>query len=337
VYRARSGKDDGLYAVKIVPRRNVVNLNSIAEKVEALEQVRHPRVSAMVHVGAQGERVYMVWPLLEGGDKLDAVVAKQGRLAARQSAQVGLQVAMGLEAYHKQNLFHGLLKPSDVLIGSDRRVRILDFGVGFLLTCERGKALLDTSTNSKALAHGLDCASPESIMDPLHRTPAGDRYSLGCILYFCLAGRYPFVDANPVKKMLAHQFNEATPIRQLVPECPPKLAAVVHRLLRKQPEERYSSTDEVVEELQAVAADTRAAATAPPALARPAVATTPIPAPAIVPSTQRTTMKEAGPRLQPTRKALPQPRPWSRWWLVLAAGLAGAGAGIASWLILYNR
>ena len=217
VYRAQSAKDADGYAIKIVPRRNVINLKSIGEKVAALKQVRHPRVSAMMQVGAQGDRVYMVWPLLEGGEKLDAVVARQGQLPPRQAAQVALQVASGLQAYHEHELFHGLLKPSDVLIGSDRRVRLLDFGVGFLLTCERGKALLDTTTNGKALARGLDCASPESIMDPLDRSPRGDQYSLGCILYFCLAGRYPFPTSNPVKKMMGHQFEEPTPIERLVP------------------------------------------------------------------------------------------------------------------------
>jgi serine/threonine-protein kinase len=257
VYRAKSSKDENVYAVKIVPRRNVINLQSIGEKVAALKQVRHPRVSAMVHVGAQGDRVYMVWPFLEGGEKLDALVRRQGKMPPRQAAQVALQVASGLQAYHEMDLFHGLLKPSDVLIGSDRRVRLLDFGVGFLLTCERGKSLLDTTTNSKALARGLDCASPEAILDPLARTVHGDQYSLGCILYFCLTGQYPFPTNNPVKKMMGHQFEEPTPVRQLVPEVPAKLAAIVNRLLRKTPEERYATTQEVVSALQAITSDAR--------------------------------------------------------------------------------
>jgi serine/threonine-protein kinase len=257
VYRARSAKDDSTYAIKIVPRRNVINLQSIGEKVQALKQVRHPRVSAMVQVGAQGERVYMVWPFLEGGEKLDALVRRQGKLQPRQAAQVALQVASGLQAYHEKDLFHGLLKPSDVLIGSDRRVRILDFGVGFLLTCERGKSLLDTTTNSRALARGLDCSSPESILDPLARSVWGDQYSLGCILYFCLTGHFPFPDNNPVKKMMGHQFEEPTSVRDLVPEVSSKLAAIVHRLLRKTPQERYFSIQDVVTDLQLVTSDSR--------------------------------------------------------------------------------
>ena len=124
----------------------------MAEKVKALKDVRHRASAPWSTFGASGERVYLVWPYLEGGEKLDAFVERHGRLTPRQTVQVALQVASGLQAYHPHGLFHGLLKPSDVLIGTDKRVRLLDFGVGFLLTSERGKSLLDTMTNTKTLA-----------------------------------------------------------------------------------------------------------------------------------------------------------------------------------------
>ncbi|MFQ3592615.1 MAG: serine/threonine-protein kinase [Gemmataceae bacterium] len=192
VYKARHLDSDALMALKLVPRRNIVNLKSLAAKVEAMKQVRHPRVSAMIDVGTIREWAYTVYPYLEAGEKLDVLVKRLGRLTPRQAVQVALQIASGLQAYHQHGLFHGLLKPNEVIIGTDRRVRLLDFGVGFLLACERGKSLLSTTTNGKAMARGLDCASPESILDPLDRTPLGDQYSLGCILYFCLTGQFPF-------------------------------------------------------------------------------------------------------------------------------------------------
>src|SRR5262249_50766928 len=96
--------------------------------------------------------------------------------------------------------------------------------------------------------------SPESLLNPLDRTPAGDQYSLGCILYYCLAGHFPFTYDNPVKKMLAHQAEEPRPIRDVNPEVSKGLAAIVARLMRKQPEERYGSPDEAVEAPQALTA-----------------------------------------------------------------------------------
>ncbi|HKB41744.1 MAG TPA: serine/threonine-protein kinase [Gemmataceae bacterium] len=257
VYKARSTSRDAWFAIKVVPRRNAVGLGSIAEKVKLLKDIRHPRVSALVHIGAQGERVYLAWPYLEGGERLDQFVQRQGKLTPRQAVQIALQIASGLQAYHQHGLFHGLLKPSDIVIGSDKRVRILDFGVGFLLASERGKSLLDTMTNTRTLARGVDCASPESLMNPLDRTPLGDQYSLGCILYYCLAGRFPFPYENPVKKMLAHQAEKPQNIRELNRDVTPKLAAILEWMTAKKPEDRFASTDEVVQALQALSSPGR--------------------------------------------------------------------------------
>src|SRR5262245_24893456 len=121
-YKARAIDRDGHYAVKIVPRRNTVILPTVAEKVTAFKELRHPRVSALVHLGAQGDRVYLAWPFLEGGEKLSDVVRTGGKMSPRHAIQVALQVASGLQAYHEHGLFHGLLKPSDILIGADKRI-----------------------------------------------------------------------------------------------------------------------------------------------------------------------------------------------------------------------
>jgi serine/threonine protein kinase len=355
VFKARVSDRDGLYAVKIVPRRNAVGLGSVVEKVKALKEIRHPRVSALVHLGASGERVYLAWPFLEGGEKLDEFVRRQGKLSARQAMQVALQVASGLQAYHAHGLFHGLLKPSDVLIGADKRVRILDFGVGFLLVSERGKSLLDTMTNSKTLARGVDCASPESLLDPLNRTPLGDQYSLGCILYFCLAGRFPFAHENPVKKMLAHQAEEPEDIRELNEEVPPRLAAVLRRMMAKRPEDRFPTTDDVVQSLQSLAGPGRGSApgmfprspgSAPGTTPRPtgsAPGTLPRPvepdpvAPSQVESSTVAPTRVSGRVGHPTRCGdMPSGGLWKNA-LVLTAGLAaGAVLGVLTWLLTHG-
>jgi serine/threonine protein kinase len=267
VYKAYSEKEGHCF-VRLVPRRNVSSLQAISEKVQALKQVRHPRVSALVNIGVAGEHIFLVWPFLEGGQKLSEVLEERELLSPKQAAQVALQVASGMQPYHEHELFHGLLTTSDILIGTDRRVRVLDFGVGFLLTNERGKAILDTMTNGKTLAVGLDTASPEAILDSLARSPWGDQYSLGCILYRMLTGQFPFPYENPVQKMVAHQSEEPTPVRELCPETPPQLAEVVERLMAKDPEQRYDSIGEVVRELQAILANPRLFDTVAPVPAR---------------------------------------------------------------------
>src|SRR5205807_9335822 len=143
--------------------------------------------------------------------------------------------AEGLDVCHRQGLIHGLLKPSNIMVGADDQVFILDFGIGCLLAETEGESLVDTMSTANSVTSGLDCASPESIMEPTNLTPAGDQYSLGCTLYYCLTGRVPFPEGSAVEKMMAHQAKEPMPIRELAPDVPEKLAAVVKRLMAKVP------------------------------------------------------------------------------------------------------
>jgi len=146
---------------------------------------------------------------------------------------------------------------------------------------------VDTMSTANTLTSGLDCASPESIMEPTNRTPAGDQYSLGCLLYYCVTGRYPFPEGSAVEKMMAHQFKQPTPLAELAPEIPPELIAVIERLMQKKPEDRYVGIDETVEALHPLAghlsSDLMAAPAPPPArpsasLAADVAMKTPIPA-----------------------------------------------------------
>jgi serine/threonine-protein kinase len=87
-------------------------------------------------------------------------------------------------------------------------------------------------------------------MEPSNRTPAGDQYSLGCVLYYCLTGRVPFPEGSAVEKMMAHQTKEPVPVKELAPDAPDGLVAVVKKLMAKTAEGRFGGTDEVVEALE---------------------------------------------------------------------------------------
>src|SRR5204863_151721 len=134
---------------------------------------------------------------------------KQGILTEFQSERLLQRKTQGL-----------VLGPSILMSGADAPVRILDFGIGCLLAETEGESLVDTMSTANSVSSGLDCASPESIMDPTNLTPIGDQYSLGCVMYYCLTGRYPFPDGSAAEKMMAHQFKEPRPLRELNPEVP---------------------------------------------------------------------------------------------------------------------
>ncbi len=249
VYKAQSKTDNKWYAVKVLPRRSMWNVRIARRKVRAFEQCKHVAVVPFVDVGTSGGMHYLAWPLVEG-ESLDKVVEREGRFSAERTASYALQTAEGLELSHKQGLFHGLLKPSNLMVGVDGQVRILDFGIGCLLAETEGESLVDTMSTANSVNSGLDCASPESIMDPTNLTPIGDQYSLGCVMYYCLTGRYPFPDGTAVEKMMAHQHKQPTSIKELNPDVPDGLIAVVERLMKKAPNERYGDCGELIEALR---------------------------------------------------------------------------------------
>jgi serine/threonine-protein kinase len=275
VYKAQSKTDSKWYAVKVLPRRSMWNVRIARRKVRSFEQCRHPSVIPFVDVGTSGGMHYLAWPLVEG-EPLDKLVQRAGKLSSGQAAKYALQVAEGLEVCHAQTLFHGLLKPSNLMIGCDDQVFILDFGIGCLLAETEGESLVDTMSTANSVASGLDCASPESIMDPTNLTPAGDQYSLGCVLYYCLTGQYPFPDGSAAEKMMAHQFKEPTPVSELALEVPRKLVEVVARLMQKAPESRYENVSEVADALRPFA---ESALPAPRSQGRPAPARRVLPEP----------------------------------------------------------
>jgi serine/threonine-protein kinase len=249
VFKASSKNDNAHYAVKVLPRRSMWNVRLARRQVRSFSQFSHPAVVPFVDVGTAGGLHFLAWPLVEG-QTLEYMVTQHGRLPAGQSAQIGVQIAQGMHAAHANSIFHGLLKPSNVMLGSDNQARILDFGIGSLLVENEGESLVDTMSTANTLTSGLDCSAPESVMDPTNRTPSGDQYSLGCTLYFCLTGRVPFPEGSAVEKMMAHQSKMPPDILDFAPECPDGLIQVVLRLMEKKPEDRFTGMDEVVEALE---------------------------------------------------------------------------------------
>ncbi len=310
VYKAQSKTDSGWYAVKVLPRRSMWNVRIARRKVRAFEQCKHPSVVPFVDVGTSGGMHYLAWPLVEG-ETLDKVVERDGRLSAEQAAYYTLQTAEGLELCHKQALFHGLLKPSNLMVGADGQVRILDFGIGCLLAETEGESLVDTMSTANSVNSGLDCASPESIMDPTNLTPVGDQYSLGCVLYYCLTGRYPFPDGTAVEKMMCHQHKQPRSIKELNPDVPDGLVEVVERLMKKSPAERYASCGELLEALRPLAGASampmRRSTMAMPRvrLARPEIPHASSAAPPVAPSAPRELPRPRVAQPSPPRPAAP--------------------------------
>jgi len=139
---------------------------------------------------------------------------------------------------HEKNLVHGLLKPANLMVKADHTILILDMGMGTLLGQE--ESVIHTGGLAN-LAASADYSAPETAIDPTSGGPAGDQYSLGCILYFCLTGQQPFEGDNYVTKMMAHQTKQPPPVKEKAPDAPDGLIEVMQKMMAKKPSDRYES------------------------------------------------------------------------------------------------
>jgi serine/threonine-protein kinase len=221
-------------------------------QARAFDKIQHPGIVPFADIGTAGSQHYLAWPFAEG-ETLDKIVEREGKLPSGLVAHYGYQIAEALFVCHQQDLFHGMLKPSNVMVDAEHHVRLLDFGVGAIFAANpEDQSLFNTQGQASLMTSGLDCASPESITDSSHLDAVGDQYSLGCILYFCLADRFPF-EGQPVEKMVAHQTKQPTPLAELNPDVRRELAAIVARLMQKSPHARFVDAGEAARALKPLA------------------------------------------------------------------------------------
>ena len=243
VYRALHRDTRGRFAVKVLPLRSMWNvLQAKGQLREFAALAANPAVVPFVDIDTAAGAHYLVWPFVKG-ETLDRLVERVGPLPPGDAVTLLAEVADGLAACHARGVVHGLLKPSNVLVGPDRRAKMLDLGIGAILAANlaEDESLMDTISTASTASAMIDCAAPETLADPTDRTPAGDLYSLGCVLFYLLSGRYPFPDGNMVDKMIAHQSQEPPSLSQLNKAVPGSLAELAAWLLRKSPGDRPRS------------------------------------------------------------------------------------------------
>ncbi len=240
VYRAVHTQTRQRFAVKLLPLRSLWNVLQAKRQVAAFAAMPPlPALVPFVDIDTAGGSHYLVWPFVEG-ETFESLVRRAGPLPPAHAVRFIGEALEGLAACHAAGIAHGLIKPSNLLLGTDRKARLLDLGIGAILSenIADGESLMDTISTANVAMNMMDCAAPETLTDPTARTPAGDLYSLGCVLYYLLTGDYPFPDGNAVDKMIAHQTQEPLPAASRNPRVPEGLSHLVEHLLRKGPEDR---------------------------------------------------------------------------------------------------
>jgi hypothetical protein len=248
VFHARDTQLDRHVAVKLLPADSIHDADAVARfhrEARALARLSHPGIIQAFDHGADGDRHFLVMEFVEGRS-LAEVLRDQGRVAPPRAADFAYQAALALRHAHRSGLVHRDVKPSNLLLSADGRLRLLDLGLARFLQDQIGDAGL---TREGAGLGTPDYCPPEQFRDAHHADPRADVYSLGCTLYQLIAGRVPFPGSSFSEKVQAHEAREPAPLEELCPDVPAGLALAVRRMMAKRPADRFASMAEVAEAL----------------------------------------------------------------------------------------
>jgi serine/threonine-protein kinase len=226
-------------------------------EVRAAARLSHPHIVTAFDASRAGDRYYLVMEYV-AGPNLDQLVRGRGPLPVGQACEFVRQVADALHYAGGRGMVHRDVKPANILVkapaadGADPGVvKISDFGLARLQEAGAdGDDLGTIATESNTVMGTPDYIAPEQARN-LHSADArSDLYGLGCTFYFLLTGRVPFPGGSTLEKLLRHTAEEAVPVEQLRPEVPPGVAAVVRRLMAKDPAARFPSPAELIAALE---------------------------------------------------------------------------------------
>ncbi len=246
VYAGLCRTDRSRHAVRVLPARIQWATGEAKRQLAATADAPHPAVVPLVSVDDSPAGQFLAWPYAEG-ETLDHSVERVGPLTPVDAARVFGDLADGLAACHAAGVPHGYVQPSSVLLGADRRPRLLNLGLGAVLA-ENPTA--EPSAGDTAPAEQIDYLAPETLDDPTARTPAADAYALGCTLYYALTGRPPFPDPSAVQKAVGHRTLAPPSVRSLNPRVPVRMAGTIERLMSKSPADRPDDLRRVRTELR---------------------------------------------------------------------------------------
>jgi serine/threonine-protein kinase len=244
VYLASDDTLDRPVAVKVMHREmseQEDQLQRFRQEARAVAKLTHPNVVSVIDAGEDGGYPYIVFEYVKG-ETLKQRIGRVGALDTQEAIAYAIEVARGLGVAHARNMVHRDIKPQNVLIDEEGRAKLTDFGISRQLE-------QDGVTATGRVLGTTDYVAPEQAMGKAV-DPRSDIYSLGVVLYEMLVGQVPFHADSQVGVAMKHVNEELPDVQRRRPEASAAVALVVERATAKNPDERYQTIGEMIDDLE---------------------------------------------------------------------------------------
>lgn len=248
VYLAEHTRLHDKRAIKVLPRTRVKDATYLARfqlEAKAIASLNHPNIVLAYDIDNEGDVHYIVMEYVEGID-LQGLVRRDGPLPPVQAALLLAQAADGLQHAHQRGVIHRDVKPANLLLDLEGKIRLLDMGLALVSAEEESLTVL----HNENVLGTADYLAPEQALNSHQVDHRADIYGLGCTLYFLLTGRPPFPEGTLAQRIAKHQKVMPTSIRKLREDCPGELEGISVKMMQKEAKYRYQSAAEVADALR---------------------------------------------------------------------------------------
>lgn len=242
VYKAKCHKLNRYVAIKVLKpeySEDKTFVSKFRAEAQAAAGLMHANIVNVYDVGEENGIYYIVMELVEG-ITLKKYIEKKGVLGVREAVSIAIQVAQGIDAAHKHNIVHRDIKPQNIIISKEGKVKVTDFGIA--------RAASSNTINSSVMG-SVHYISPEQARGG-YSDEKSDIYSFGITLYEMLTGKVPFEGDTTVSIALQHIQDEIVSPRQYVPEIPVSVEKIVLKCTQKRTERRYQNMTDLIADLK---------------------------------------------------------------------------------------
>lgn len=242
VYKAMDAKLNRLVAVKVLRQEFRIDktfVSKFQKEAQAAAGLSHPNIVNVFDVGEDVNANFIVMELVEGITLKDYITRKK-RLSVKEATSIAIQVSLGLEAAHQSGIVHRDVKPQNIMISTDGKVKLSDFGIA---------RAASSNTISSNVMGSVHYSSPEQVRGGFANAQS-DIYSLGITLYEMLTGRVPFEGDTTVAIAIKHLQEEIVPPSKYTPNLPHSLEQIILKCTQKSVDRRYATMGQVIMDLK---------------------------------------------------------------------------------------